>query len=174
MQQIINIWNITPNLHTNSHFEMWAKKWTIMQEASGSSTAPNAARRKCTLPLARHNFHSVSRLNICTWSWYILFIFIQVDLQHLVPIWFLWDKWTNFVHADATMDVFARRMSVHRVSCKKFFLLYLLFVFNKYQTKGFWQTPDTLSFEAVPKETSVIWKENIIKRNRWVHDYVMT
>ena len=23
---------------------MWAEKWTIMQEASGSSTAPNAAR----------------------------------------------------------------------------------------------------------------------------------
>ena len=44
-QEIINIWNITPNLHTNSHFEMWAEKWTIMQEASGSSTAPNAARR---------------------------------------------------------------------------------------------------------------------------------
>ena len=41
-QEIINIWNITPNLHTNSHFEMWAEKWTIMQEASGSSTAPNA------------------------------------------------------------------------------------------------------------------------------------
>ena len=40
-QEIINIWNITPNLHTNSHFEMWAEKWTIMQEASGSSTAPN-------------------------------------------------------------------------------------------------------------------------------------
>ena len=31
--------------HTNSHFEMWAEKWNIMQEASGSSTAPNAARR---------------------------------------------------------------------------------------------------------------------------------
>ena len=30
-QEIINIWNITPNLHTNSHFEMWAEKWTIMQ-----------------------------------------------------------------------------------------------------------------------------------------------
>ena len=44
-QEIINIWNITPNLHTNSHFEMWAEKWTIMQEPSGSSTAPNAARR---------------------------------------------------------------------------------------------------------------------------------
>ena len=42
---IINIWDITPNLHTNSHFEMWAEKWTIMQEASGSSTAPNATRR---------------------------------------------------------------------------------------------------------------------------------
>ena len=40
-----NISNITPNLHTNSHFETWAEKWTIMQEASGSSTAPNAARR---------------------------------------------------------------------------------------------------------------------------------
>ena len=26
-------------------FEMWAEKWTIMQEASGSSTAQNAARR---------------------------------------------------------------------------------------------------------------------------------
>ena len=24
-QEIINIWNITPNLHTNSHFEMWAE-----------------------------------------------------------------------------------------------------------------------------------------------------
>ena len=24
---------------------MWAEKWTIMQEASGSSMAPNAARR---------------------------------------------------------------------------------------------------------------------------------
>ena len=24
---------------------MWAEKWTIMQEASGSSTVPNAARR---------------------------------------------------------------------------------------------------------------------------------
>ena len=44
-QEIINIWNITPNLHTNSHFELWAEKWTIMHEASGSSTAPNAARR---------------------------------------------------------------------------------------------------------------------------------
>ena len=39
---MINIWNLTPNLHTNSHFKMWAEKWTIMQEASGSSTAPNA------------------------------------------------------------------------------------------------------------------------------------
>ena len=36
-KEIINIWNITPNVHTNSHFEMWAEKWTIMQEASGSS-----------------------------------------------------------------------------------------------------------------------------------------
>ena len=36
-EEMINMWNITPNLHTNSHFEMWAEKWTIMQEASGSS-----------------------------------------------------------------------------------------------------------------------------------------
>ena len=34
-QEIMNIWNITPNLHTNSHFEMKAEKWTIMQETSG-------------------------------------------------------------------------------------------------------------------------------------------
>ena len=27
-EMIINIWNITPNLHTNSHFEMWAEKRT--------------------------------------------------------------------------------------------------------------------------------------------------
>ena len=32
-------------LTTNSHFEMWAEKGTIVQETSGSSTAPNAARR---------------------------------------------------------------------------------------------------------------------------------
>ena len=44
-QETINIWNITPNPHTNSHPEMWAEKWTITQEASGPSTAPNAARR---------------------------------------------------------------------------------------------------------------------------------
>ena len=37
--------NLTQNLHTNSHFKMWAEKWTIMQKASGSSTAPNTARR---------------------------------------------------------------------------------------------------------------------------------
>ena len=36
----MNIWNITPNLHTNSHYKMWAEKWTVMQEASGLSTAP--------------------------------------------------------------------------------------------------------------------------------------
>ena len=30
----MNIWNIIPNLPTNSDFEMWAEKWTIMQEAS--------------------------------------------------------------------------------------------------------------------------------------------
>ena len=36
---------LTPDLHTNSHFKMWAEKWTIMQEAGGSSTAPNAASR---------------------------------------------------------------------------------------------------------------------------------
>ena len=34
-----DIWNLTPNLQTNSYFKMWAKKRTIMQEASGSSTA---------------------------------------------------------------------------------------------------------------------------------------
>ena len=28
------IWNVTLNLHTNSHFEMWAEKWTIKQEAT--------------------------------------------------------------------------------------------------------------------------------------------
>ena len=37
--------SIIPNLHTNSRFKMWAEKRTIMQEASSSSTAPNAARR---------------------------------------------------------------------------------------------------------------------------------
>ena len=42
---LINIWNLTPNLHTNSRFNMLAEKWIIMQEAGGSSTAPNAARR---------------------------------------------------------------------------------------------------------------------------------
>ena len=33
----MNIWNLTPNLHTNSHSKLWAEKWTIMQKASGSS-----------------------------------------------------------------------------------------------------------------------------------------
>ena len=27
--ETMNIWNITPNLHTNSHFEMWVETWTI-------------------------------------------------------------------------------------------------------------------------------------------------
>ena len=44
-EMIIDIWNLTLNLHTYSHFKMWAEKWTIMQEANGSSAAPNAARR---------------------------------------------------------------------------------------------------------------------------------
>ena len=37
--------SIIPKLHTNCHFKIWAEKWTIMQEASGSSIGPNAARR---------------------------------------------------------------------------------------------------------------------------------
>ena len=27
---IVNIWNLTPSIHTNSHFKMWAEKMTIM------------------------------------------------------------------------------------------------------------------------------------------------
>ena len=34
--------SIIPNLHSNSHFKMWAEKWSIMKEACGSFTAPNA------------------------------------------------------------------------------------------------------------------------------------
>ena len=29
-EMIIYIWNPNPNLHTNSHFTMWAEKWTTM------------------------------------------------------------------------------------------------------------------------------------------------
>ena len=34
-----------PNLHTNCHFKNINQKWSIIQEASGPSTATNTARR---------------------------------------------------------------------------------------------------------------------------------
>ena len=35
-EMIMNIWNLTPNLHTNSQFKKWAKKSTIMHVMASS------------------------------------------------------------------------------------------------------------------------------------------
>ena len=45
---------------------MWAEKWTIMQEACGSSTAPNAARRMVLFPVTKRFIDQKLVIYICS------------------------------------------------------------------------------------------------------------